>query len=118
MVSSKADAEGANSHSYSTKEEAQVKAKEMGCDGHHVHETDDGPVYMPCSTHEAFQKVLKHEKNDAIAPLKTEGMILADIDEAAQISAEDIDAALNQWKEEAPERFKDILEAEDVEPTE
>jgi len=118
MVSSKTDAKGADSHSYPTKEEAQVKAKEMGCDGHHVHETDDGPVYMPCSTHEAFQKVLKHEKNDAIEPLKTEGLILADIDEAAQISAEDIDAALNQWKEEAPERFKDILEAEDAEPAE
>lgn len=118
MVSSKTDAKGADGHSYSTKEEAQVKAKEMGCDGYHVHETDDGPVYMPCSTHEAFQKVLKHEKNDAIEPLKTEGLILADIDEAAQISAEDIDAALNQWKEEAPERFKDILEAEDAEPAE
>jgi hypothetical protein len=38
------------------------------------------------------------------------------VDEAALISPEDIDAALNQWKEEAPERFKDILEAEDARP--
>ena len=119
MVSSKVDAEGANTHAYATKEEAEVKAKEMGCNGYHLHETDDGPVYMPCSTHESFQKVLKsdgHDKNDAIDPLKAEGLILADIDEAAQITAEDIDAALNQWKEEAPERFKDILEADDAEP--
>ena len=56
------------------------------------------------------------ENKDAIIPMKVEGLILADIDEASLISQEDIDAALNQWKEEAPERFKDILEAEDVQP--
>jgi phage-related protein (TIGR01555 family) len=55
-------------------------------------------------------------KEDAIDPLKTSGLILADIDEASLIDEEDISAALNQWKEEAPERFKDILEAEDVQP--
>jgi hypothetical protein len=42
--------------------------------------------------------------------------VLGDVDEASLISDEDIDAALNQWKQEAPERFKDILEAEDVQP--
>ena len=55
-------------------------------------------------------------KTDAIEPLKTSGLILADIDEASLIDEEDISAALTQWKEEAPERFKDILEAEDVQP--
>jgi len=55
-------------------------------------------------------------KVDAIEPMKVEGLILSDVDEAALISPEDIDAALNQWKEEAPERFKDILEAEDARP--
>jgi phage-related protein (TIGR01555 family) len=55
-------------------------------------------------------------KEDAIEPLKTSGLILADIDEASLIDEEDISAALNQWKKEAPERFKDILEAEDVQP--
>jgi hypothetical protein len=55
-------------------------------------------------------------KTDAIEPLKTSGLILADIDEASLIDEEDISAALNQWKQEAPERFKDILEAEDVQP--
>ena len=57
-------------------------------------------------------------KEDAIEPIKAEGLILSDIDEASLISEEDITAALSQWKEEAPERFKDILEASDVEPTE
>ena len=55
-------------------------------------------------------------KVDAMEPMKVEGLILSDLDEAALISAEDIDAALNQWKEEAPERFKDILGAEDARP--
>jgi hypothetical protein len=50
--------------------------------------------------------------------LKAEGLILGDVDEASLISQADIDAALNQWKAEAPERFKDILEASDAQPTE
>ena len=55
-------------------------------------------------------------KVDAMEPMKVEGLVLSDLDEAALIRQEDIDAALNQWKEEAPERFKDILEAEDARP--
>jgi phage-related protein (TIGR01555 family) len=55
-------------------------------------------------------------KVDALEPMKVEGLILSDVDEASLISPEDIDAALNQWKEEAPDRFKDILEAEDARP--
>jgi len=62
------------------------------------------------------KQTAEYFKEDAIEPLKTSGLILADIDEAALINEEDISAALNQWKEEAPERFKDILEAEDVQP--
>lgn len=60
---------------------------------------------------------LVSSKVDAIEPLKTSGLVLGDVDEASLISEEDIDAALNQWKQEAPERFKDILEAEDVQPS-
>lgn len=54
-------------------------------------------------------------KVDAIEPMPVEGMILAGIDEAALVSEEDIQAALNEWKEEAPERFKEILEADNAE---
>jgi phage-related protein (TIGR01555 family) len=53
-------------------------------------------------------------KKDAIEPLKTSGLLLGDYDEAAFISQEDIDAALNDWKSQAPERFKDILEADNA----
>jgi phage-related protein (TIGR01555 family) len=54
-------------------------------------------------------------KKDAIEPMKVEGLILGNIDEEAFITEADIDKALNEWKEEAPAKFKDILEAEDAE---
>jgi hypothetical protein len=54
-------------------------------------------------------------KVDAIEPVKTSGMILGGIDEAAFISDEDIEAAISQWKEEAPKQFQDLLEADNVE---
>ena len=57
------------------------------------------------------------QKQDAMEPLKTSGFILGDDEEAAFVSEEDIDAALNQWKDQAPEKFKDLLEAQDVEPS-
>jgi phage-related protein (TIGR01555 family) len=54
-------------------------------------------------------------KGDAIEPMKVEGRILGGIDEAAFISEEDIDKALAEWKEEAPARFKELLEADNAE---
>ena len=37
---------------YSTVEEAEAKAKEIGCEGYHEHTTAEGlKVYMPCSHH-------------------------------------------------------------------
>ena len=54
-------------------------------------------------------------KEDAIEPMKVEGLMLGGIDETAFISDEDIEKALSQWKEEAPKQFQDILEASDAE---
>jgi len=33
---------------YATKEEAETRAAELGCEGSHPHEMEDGVVYMPC----------------------------------------------------------------------
>ena len=52
---------------------------------------------------------------DAIEPMKVEGLMLADIDEAAFISDEDIENAMKQWQEEAPAQFKELLEADNAE---
>ena len=56
-------------------------------------------------------------KVDAINPVEIDGIVLGGIDEAAFISEADVEAALSQWKEEVPDRFKDILEADNAEPT-
>jgi phage-related protein (TIGR01555 family) len=58
---------------------------------------------------------LVSSKVDAIEPMKVEGLMLADIDEAAFISDEDIENAMKQWQEEAPEQFKELLEADNAE---
>lgn len=54
-------------------------------------------------------------KVDAIDPIKTGGLILGGIDEAALISEEDVVKALEEWKKEAPARFKELLEADNAE---
>ena len=118
MVSSKVDAKDPSAHLYATKEEALTTAEKIGCTGFHEEEGEDGPVFMPCSTHAIFLK--KHEeflekKNDAIDPMKVEGLMLGGIDEAAFISDEDIEKAMQQWKEEAPAQFKELLEADNAE---
>jgi hypothetical protein len=55
------------------------------------------------------------KKEDAIEPMKVEGLMLGDIDEAAFISDEDIEKAMQQWKEEAPAQFQELLEADNAE---
>jgi phage-related protein (TIGR01555 family) len=55
------------------------------------------------------------KKEDAIVPMKVEGLMLGDINEAAFISDEDIDKAMKEWKEEAPAQFKELLEADNAE---
>ena len=55
------------------------------------------------------------KKEDAIVPMKVEGLMLGDVDEAAFISDEDIENAMKEWKEEAPAKFKELLEADDAE---
>ena len=52
------------------------------------------------------------KKEDAIVPIKVEGLMLGDVDEAAFISDEDIDKAMKEWKEDAPVKFKELLEAD------
>lgn len=55
-------------------------------------------------------------KVDAIEPVKVSGMLLGDNDEMAFISEQDIEQAINQWKQTTSGTFNGLLEAEDVEP--
>jgi len=48
-MSSKEKMKAINDEIYATEEEALDRAKEIGCDITHSHETEDGTVYMPCA---------------------------------------------------------------------
>jgi hypothetical protein len=52
-------------------------------------------------------------KEDAIVPLETSGMVLGDIEKSAYISEQDVEEAILAWREESPEKFKEILEAKE-----
>lgn len=49
---------------FSTEEEAMKRAEELGCEGTHVHEVDGKEVYMPCSTHEAYEEMVAKKQAD------------------------------------------------------
>jgi uncharacterized protein len=71
------------------------------------HGSMEGAFKGKKTTAEYFQE-------DAIEPMKVQGMIMPVENEVAFISEEDVEEAIKQWKEEAPARFKDILEADDA----
>ena len=39
---------------FTTEEEANARAKEIGCVGSHSHDEDGNKIYMPCKTHEEY----------------------------------------------------------------
>ncbi|MGI9572273.1 MAG: phage portal protein [Candidatus Actinomarinaceae bacterium] len=47
---------------YTTEQEAQDRAEEIGCDGIHSHTEDGETVYMPCKTHEEYELLLSDGK--------------------------------------------------------
>ena len=46
------------------KEEALRRASELGCIGIHTHDDSGQTVYMPCATHEEFEKLLSAEDDE------------------------------------------------------
>ncbi len=46
---------------FTTEEEAEERAEEIGCDGIHSHETDNGTVFMPCSSHADYERITGEE---------------------------------------------------------
>lgn len=43
---------------FTTQEEARERAEELGCSGTHTHDKDGNLIYMPCSTHDEYEKRL------------------------------------------------------------
>ena len=45
-------------------EEARDRAEELGCSGTHTHDDEGRLVYMPCATHEEYERRLAEENGD------------------------------------------------------
>jgi len=58
---------------FATPEEAEARALEIGCTGHHVHETENGTLYMPCRKMEDYtaRTDIEHEEK-AVADVDTQ----------------------------------------------
>lgn len=46
---------------FTTEEEAEERAEEIGCSGTHSHDTDNGTVFMPCSSHADYERFTGEE---------------------------------------------------------
>ena len=46
---------------FSTQEEAEDRAEEIGCFGFHTHDTDDGTIFMPCASHADYERLTGQE---------------------------------------------------------
>lgn len=53
---------------FSTQEEAEARAKELGCEGSHSHDSDGTTVYMPCKTHEEFEQAVTADNEKSADP--------------------------------------------------
>ena len=48
---------------FDTVEEAEARAKELGCEGSHEYQVDGKTLYMPCKTHEEFEEAMGEPEN-------------------------------------------------------
>jgi len=49
---------------FSTQEEAEKRAEALGCEGSHIHEVDGKEVFMPCASHDAYEKLVAEKQAD------------------------------------------------------
>ncbi len=49
---------------FDNEEDAKKRGKELGCEGSHSHEVDGKEVFMPCSTHEQYEKLVAEKEAD------------------------------------------------------
>ena len=50
---------------FTTIEEARERAEELGCSGTHTHDDEGRLIYMPCATHEEYERRLAEEDGDS-----------------------------------------------------
>ena len=47
---------------FTTEEEAQARAKELGCEGTHSMDDNGNTIYMPCATHEVYEGLVDNNE--------------------------------------------------------
>ena len=61
---------------FTTQEEAEERARELGCEGFHTTDGEefghDGPVYMPCDTHAEYEEATRENttKSEIVVPVE------------------------------------------------
>ena len=69
---------------YTTEEEAEDRAEEIGCDGTHSHDGPNGKVFMPCKTHDDYINALASSK-------ELKGALVYMIDDLEEKALADLD---------------------------
>lgn len=80
--------------------EAEQRAKELGCNGSHQHDSNGQVFYMPCATHEDYEASMKKEAKthtEQHAAMEALGNIAQDMKEILKAIPKDENADLPQW---------------------
>jgi HK97 family phage portal protein len=59
-----------NMFMFTTREAAEERARQLGCEGSHTHKIEDMTYYMPCSSHESFERTKKSYIDDIVEDIK------------------------------------------------
>ena len=104
---------------YKTKEEAEAKALEQGCQGYHEHEEDGVVYYMPCESHEKAslsdeesENVLGHLAESG-EQMSEEYVFVDEIDQESDIDNEDWANYLIKEKKSTLSKVKGLLGLKD-----
>jgi hypothetical protein len=104
---------------YKTVEEAEAKALEQGCEGHHEHEVDGEVWYMPCESHEKASLSDEESKNvlghlaESGEQMSEEYVFVDEIDEDSDIDNEDWANYLINEKKSTLSKVKGLLGLKD-----
>jgi HK97 family phage portal protein len=83
---------------FTTAEAALRRAKEIGCEGYHEHTIEDMTYYMPCSSHESFERTKKAYIDGMVEELKVS------IEEAEAIMESQFEIEAENIKAEKPKK--------------
>tara|TARA_R100000963_G_C4644919_1_gene108951 strand:- start:2726 stop:4483 length:1758 start_codon:yes stop_codon:yes gene_type:complete len=86
---------------FTTEEEAMNRAKEIGCDITHTHDTENGTVYMPCGNMQELEDALSKEEMYDYENEKQEKIITKRL-----LSFEEAKKELKQRKKDAASKTK------------